>query len=272
MAYLYLIVYIDTHTHIYTEEFSSDRNEVVQRAIQAGAKALLLPNIDEASISPMLQLCQDYPCMCYPMMGLHPTELPPDPWPTLEYMSQLLQAPNSPYIAVGEVGIDLYWDQSRRNEQIETFRYQAELSERLSLPLMVHSRNAHADLVHTLLPFKDTLSGVFHCFGGTVEEASELLHTFPHFMLGIGGTLTFKKSTLPAVLRSTVPLSRLVVETDAPYLAPTPNRGKRNEPSYVPFVIEKLSDIYERPVKDIELILFNNTLQTFPLINLPLPQ
>lgn len=258
-------MFIDTHTHIYTEEFDADRKEVVERAKAAGAKALLLPNIDEASIAPMLQLCHEYPSFCYPMMGLHPTELPADPWPVVERMSQLLQAPDSPYIAVGEVGIDLYWDDSRRAEQVEVFRAQALLAERLSLPLMVHSRAAHADLVEVLRPLKDTLSGIFHCFGGTAEEASELLHTFPHFMLGIGGTVTFKKSTLPAVLHDEVPLSRIVVETDAPYLAPTPNRGKRNEPSFIPLVIDKLRDIYELPQEVVEQMLISNTQTIFTL-------
>lgn len=256
-------VFIDTHTHIYTKEFDADREEVIERAQKTGAKALLLPNIDEYSIDPMLQVCRKYPSLCYPMMGLHPTELPTDPWPVIERMTQRLQAPNNPYIAIGEVGIDLYWDDSRCNEQVEVFRAQALLAERFSLPLVVHCRAAHSYLVETLRPLKNTLTGVFHCFSGTTEEAAELLHTFPHFMLGIGGTLTFKKSTLPAVLHSEVPLSRIVVETDAPYLAPTPHRGKRNEPAFVPLVIEKLSDIYELPVENVEQTLINNTLQVF---------
>ena len=259
-------MFIDTHTHIYTEEFDVDRSEVVARAIQAGAKALLLPNIDAASINPMLQLCQEYPNFCYPMMGLHPTELPKDPLPLLEQMKQMLQATDCPFVAVGEVGIDLYWDSSRRSEQIDTFRYQAEWADSLSLPLMVHSRAAHAELVSTLLPLKDSLSGVFHCFGGSSEEAEELLRNFPHFMLGIGGVLTFKKSKLPSVLRSTVPLPRIVVETDAPYLAPTPHRGSRNEPSYIPLIIEKLSEIYELPTEEIEQTLLENTYKTFTKI------
>ena len=183
--------FIDTHTHIYTEEFDDDRLMVMERALQAGARMLLLPNIDEASIDPMLQICQNYPGVCFPMMGLHPTELPSDPWPLLDRMEQRLAAPNNPYVAVGEVGIDLYWDDSRRDEQIAVFKHQAQWAMRYHLPLMVHSRAAHRDLVDTLLPMKDELTGVFHCFGGTAEEARELLDTFPGFVLGIGGVLTF---------------------------------------------------------------------------------
>ena len=166
-------------------------------------------------------------------------------------------------MAVGEVGIDLYWDDSRRDEQIAVFKHQAQWAMRYHLPLMVHSRAAHRDLVDTLLPMKDELTGVFHCFGGTAEEASELLNTFPGFVLGIGGVLTFKKSKLPAVLRSSVPLNRIVVETDAPYLAPTPHRGQRNEPAFVPLVIDKLAEVYELPVDNVAQTLMDTTKAMF---------
>ena len=256
--------FIDTHTHIYTEEFNDDRREVVERAKAAGARLLLLPNIDEASVEPMLRLCGEYPEFCFPMMGLHPTELPADPEPLLRRMEQLLAAEGNPYVAVGEVGIDLYWDSSRRDEQVECFRRQAEWAVRFGLPLMVHSRAAHRELVDTLRPMGNDLSGVFHCFGGTADEARELLDTFPRFVLGIGGVLTFKRSALPDVLRQAVPLQRIVVETDAPYLAPTPHRGKRNEPSYIPLVVNALADVYGLPVEAVERQLLENTLRTFP--------
>ncbi len=256
--------FIDTHTHIYTEEFDADRCKVVERAKAAGARHLLLPNIDEASIEPMLRLCQEYPGFCFPMMGLHPTELPPAPMPLLSRMEQMLAAEGNPYVAVGEVGVDLYWDSSRREEQLECFRIQTEWAVRYGLPLMVHSRAAHRELVDTLRPFADSLSGVFHCFGGTADEARELLTLFPGFVLGIGGVLTFKRSTLPDVLREAVPLQRIVVETDAPYLAPTPHRGKRNEPSFVPLVVNALADVYGLPIEKVEEQLLENTLRTFP--------
>lgn len=257
-------MFIDTHTHLYTEEFDEDRSAVVARAVEAGAEKILLPNIDEDSIHRMQQMCVDYPALCFPMMGLHPTELPDNPWPLLDRMERELQQPEHPYVAVGEVGIDLYWDDSRKDEQIKVFDHQARWAMQYGLPLMIHSRSAHRELVDTLLPYKDRLTGVFHCFGGTLEEAEELLRTFPGFVLGIGGVLTFKKSKLPAVLRAAVPLSRIVVETDAPYLAPTPHRGTRNETSYVPLVIEKLAEIYELPVAEVEACLLDNTYRVFP--------
>lgn len=255
--------FIDTHTHIYGEEFATDRAEVVERAMNAGAQRLLLPNIDEDSIKPMMQLCQAYPNLCRPMMGLHPTELPVDPWPVLEHMEHLLTEEGHPFVAVGEVGVDLYWDDTRREEQIAVFKRQAEWAARFHLPLMVHTRSAHRELVDTLLPLKDDLCGVFHCFGGTADEANELLSTFERFVLGIGGVLTFKKSKLPAVLRSVVPINRIVVETDAPYLTPMPYRGKRNEPAYIPFVVAKLAEVYDVPLEQMEETLLSNTHHVF---------
>lgn len=262
------MAFIDTHTHLYTEEFDDDRAEAVKRAVQAGARALLLPNIDEASIGRMMQMCADYPGLCFPMMGLHPTELPSAPWPLLDKMKLMLDQPDHPFVAIGEVGIDLYWDSTRREKQIETFRCQAEWAAAYGLPLMVHSRSAHRELVDTLLTLKDDLTGVFHCFGGSAEEAHELLSTFEGFRLGIGGTATFKKSKLPSVLHAEVPIERIVVETDSPYLAPTPHRGTRNESAYIPLIIEKLADIYSLPVSSIEHQLMANTLSTFTRVQL----
>lgn len=260
--------FIDTHTHIYTEEFGADRDAVVARAAEAGAVALLLPNIDEASLEPMSRLCRQYPDMCFPMMGLHPTELPPSPDPLLDRMEEALRQPSHPYVAVGEVGIDLYWDTARRDEQIAVFRRQAEWSVRYGLPLVVHSRAAHTELVQTLLPLRGELpGGVFHCFGGTAEEARQLLETFPRFVLGIGGVLTFRKSALPEVLRHTVPLERIVVETDAPYLAPVPHRGRRNEPSFVPYVLQQLAQVYDLPAAEVAAVTTATARRVFPRLN-----
>lgn len=253
--------FIDTHSHIYGEEFDEDRDAVVQRAVEAGAVKILLPNIDANSVGPMLALCDDYPDLCLPMMGLHPTELPDDPQPLLQQMERMLATGR--FIAVGEVGVDLYWDASRREEQMEVLRQQAEWSIRYKLPLVIHSRSAHAELMEVLSPLKDQLcGGIFHCFGGTEEEARELL-TFPGFVLGIGGVVTFKKSTLPAVLKDNVPLDRIVVETDAPYLAPTPHRGKRNETAYVPLVIEKLAAIYDTTPEEVAHITTHTAKSLF---------
>ena len=257
-------MFIDTHTHVYTEEFDADRAAVIARAREAGALHLLLPNIDAASVRPMLSLCEAEPSLCRPMMGLHPTELPADPGPVLDEMEAMLRRPGHPFVAVGEVGVDLYWDDSRRAEQLDVFRRQALWAAELSLPLVVHTRSAHREVVEVLRPLAARLTGVFHCFGGTAEEADELLSLFPGFVLGIGGVLTFKKSTLPATLRAAVPLDRIVVETDAPYLAPTPHRGQRNEPSYVPLILQKLAETYDVPLPQLEQRLLQTTRRIFP--------
>ena len=199
------------------------------------------------------------------MLGLHPTALPPDPQPLLDRMEQLLALPTSPFVAVGEVGVDLYWDSTRREEQMDVFRRQAEWSIRFNLPLIIHSRSAHAELLEVLTPFKQELpGGIFHCFGGSAREAEELL-AFDRFFLGIGGVVTFKKSTLPAVLETTVPLERIVLETDAPYLAPTPHRGKRNEPAFIPLIVDRLADVYQTTTERIAQITSQNARALFAL-------
>lgn len=239
-----MIPFIDTHAHLYAEEFDDDREAVVRRAFAAGAQHLLLPNIDANSLGPMIALADAHPGRCHPMVGLHPTELPPDPTLLLDRMEQMLGRAGHPFVAVGEVGVDLYWDASRRVEQMAVFRRQAEWSVRFGLPLVVHVRAAHAEILEVLSPLRDRLpGGVFHCFGGTEQEAEDLL-AFPRFVLGIGGVVTFKKSTLPTVLAAAVPLGRIVLETDAPYLAPTPHRGKRNEPAYIPHILRRLAEVY----------------------------
>lgn len=258
-------MFIDTHTHIYGEEFDADRADVVARAVAAGAEALLLPAVDEASIARMLQMSAQWPSLCYPMMGLQPEELPADPWPLLRRMKALLTAPGNPYVAVGEVGIDLYWDATRREEQIAVFKEETDWACTLGLPLVIHCRSAHEDLLSVLRPRREALhGGIFHCFGGTADEARELLE-FPDFYLGIGGIVTFKKSTLPAVLRTTVPLERIVVETDAPYLTPVPHRGKRNEPAYIPHILEKLAEVYDTTTADVARVTTDNARRLFKL-------
>jgi TatD DNase family protein len=259
-------MFIDTHTHIYLEQFDSDRDAVIERARKAGVARLLLPAIDETTLPALLATCRHWPDICLPMLGLHPTELPEgDPTPLLERFEQLLAAPGSPFIAVGEVGVDLYWDTTRRDEQLRAFSFQTGWAVRYGLPLVVHSRNAHREIVDTLRPVRHSLSGgIFHCFGGTAEEARELLG-FDGFCLGIGGTVTFKKSTLPQVLAQCVPIDRIVLETDAPYLAPSPHRGQRNEPSYIPLVIARLADIYDLTPAEVESVTTATALRLFRL-------
>ncbi|MBB3702410.1 TatD family hydrolase [Alloprevotella rava] len=260
------MTFIDTHTHLYGEEFDADRAEMVERAREAGAEKLLLPNVDEESIGRMLQMCDDFPDLCLPMMGLQPEELPADPWPLVEKMKHLLYTTPERYCAVGEVGIDLYWDQSRREEQIEVFREEIRWANELRKPLVIHARNAHQEIVTTLreADASQIPGGIFHCFGGTTEEARELL-TFDGFYLGIGGIVTFKKSTLPAVLHTCVPLNRILLETDAPYLTPVPHRGKRNESAYIPHIIDKLAEIYDTTTEEVARITTENARNLFAI-------
>lgn len=256
------MTFIDTHTHIYGEEFDADRDEVVGRAREAGAELLLLPNVDEASIGPMLALCEKYPDLCRPMMGLQPEEVGDNPTPLLDRMEGLLRTGR--YAAVGEVGIDLYWDTSRREQQIAAFRRQAGWAAEMGLPLVIHCRNAHREVMDVVRPLADRLTagGIFHCFGGTADEAREVL-ALPGFCLGIGGVVTFKKSTLPEVLRAVVPLERIVLETDAPYLTPAPHRGKRNEPAYIPHIIGKLAEVYGCSPEHVAEVTTRNARQLF---------
>ena len=232
---------VDTHSHLFVEEFDADRHEVMLRAREAGVKHIFMPNIDLASVEPMLQVCAEYPDFCSPMLGLHPTEVKADYREDLAQLKALLD--RHPFVAIGEVGLDLYWDKTYKDQQIAALEEQIGWALERNLPLVIHSREAFEDLYALFSHYKDTpIRGIFHSFTGTADEAQALLE-FPGFMLGINGVVTFKKSTLPEVLRE-VPLSRVVVETDSPYLAPTPYRGKRNESSYVVRVVEKLAEIY----------------------------
>lgn len=260
--------FIDTHTHIYTEDFDQDINQVIERAKEAGVRALLLPNINEESIERIATLCREWPQLCFPMMGLHPTDVTKDFEVLLQKMEQKIVEPNHHFVAIGEIGIDLYWDTSMQKEQEEAFKRQIEWGIKYDLPLVIHSRNAHREIVETLSPYAEKLQGgIFHCFSGTEDEAEELLSKFPGFCLGIGGTLTFKKSELPSILKRVVPVDRIVVETDAPYLAPVPYRGKRNEPIYLLYVLEKLAEIYEMPVEEIARITTRNACGICPMID-----
>lgn len=257
---------IDTHSHIYEPTFNADREEVIMRARKAGVECILLPNINAESIEQMLDLCHLQPGYCFPMMGLHPTDIEENYKQILTEMESLLATPDHPYIAIGEVGLDYYWDKSKAREQEETFRIQIEWAIKYHLPLSIHARNAHRQLVTALTEYRDEpLSGVFHCFGGTKEEALELLD-FPDFVLGIGGVVTYKNSPLPETLTS-VPLERIVLETDSPYLAPVPYRGKRNESAYVVEVLRKVAEIYNTSEQEVERVTNDNTKRIFPLIN-----
>lgn len=257
---------IDTHSHIYEPVFNADREDIIMRAKQAGVERILLPNINAESIDQMLDLCHQYPDYCFPMMGLHPTDIEDDYKQDLADMEKLLAVPDHPYIAVGEVGLDYYWDKSKAKEQEETFRVQIEWAIKYHLPLMIHSRSAHRQLVTAITEYMgESLTGVFHCFGGTTEEAEELLQ-FPGFVLGIGGVVTYKNSPLPETLKN-VPFERIVLETDSPYLAPVPYRGKRNESAYIVEVLRKIAEIYNVSEQEAEDITNSNVKRIFKHLN-----
>ena len=243
-----MISFIDTHCHLDGEEFAEDRQQVVERAREAGAEAVFIPAIDLKSCHSVLDTCSQYPSFCYPMLGLHPEEVRSD-WPQqLEDIRKLI---DDYLLAIGEVGLDFYWSREFEQEQLLAFEEQVRWSIDTRLPLMIHCRKAQNELVNILKKYKDDLpGGVFHCFTGNEIEARELL-LFDNFVLGIGGVLTFKKSHLPEVLPSVVPIDRIVLETDAPYMAPVPHRGKRNEPAFVRQVLQKLAEAYNLPEEEV---------------------
>jgi len=236
------MLFIDTHAHLDGEEFREDLDAVIARAREAGVGAIFLPAIDVATSERISALCLQYPGYLYPMVGLHPEEVRAD-WRTqLAAIKALLSNPS--IIAIGEVGLDYYWSREYEHEQLEAFEQQIEWSVETRLPLMIHCRKAQNEMVRLLRHYENELpGGVFHCFTGNQHEATELLQ-FDRFVLGIGGVLTFKKSHLPETLSLSVPLDRIVLETDAPYMAPVPMRGQRNESAYVKHVLHKLAESY----------------------------
>ena len=253
---------IDTHSHIFSEEFRDDLPEVIDRAREVGVTHIFMPNIDDSSVDAMLDVCRQYPGYCFPMLGFHPTSVDGD---TSIYkvreMKKLLM-PGHPYIAIGEVGMDLYWDKSWLKQQQQILDEQIQWALEWNLPLVIHCREAFPQLFEVLRPYRNSsLKGVFHSFTGTADEAAELLE-YEHFLIGVNGVVTFKKSTLPEALAG-VPLSKLVLETDAPYLAPVPFRGKRNEPSYVKRVALKLAELYEVENGEVERKTAENALKLF---------
>ena len=245
---------IDTHAHIDGPEFADDLEAVIQRAKDAGVERIFVPGICLKDTPHLLEVCQAHPGYLYPMIGLHPENIMDEDYH--QALDQLERMIDESTIAIGEVGLDFYWDATYKQEQIEVFEHQIQWAKKYGLPLMIHSRNAHQELMEVMERHRDSnLCGVFHCFTGTEDEARDLL-SFPNFMLGVGGVLTFKKSTLREVVKNAVPLSRIVLETDSPYMAPVPNRSKRNESAYGRCVAEKLAEIYNT---DFDIIVHQTT-------------
>jgi len=232
---------IDTHTHLDAEEFDEDRAEAFARAQEAGVGKVFLPAIDVKTTHAVLALSREYPGYAYPMIGLHPEEVKAD-WK--EQLAELRKMQISDFIAIGEIGLDYYWSREFEQEQLEAFEEQVKWSVETRLPLMIHCRKAQNEMVHLLRQYQKELpGGVFHCFTGNQKEAEELL-SFDNFVLGIGGVSTFKSSHLREYLPAAVPMNRIILETDSPYMAPVPYRGKRNESAFVIEVLKTLAKAY----------------------------
>lgn len=257
------MILADTHTHLYLNAFEEDRDEVIQHAIKENIELMLLPNIDSSSVKDLLALCDKFPLNCFPMMGLHPTSVKENYKEELENVSKWVK--NKKFIAIGEIGIDLYWDKTFIEQQLKAFRYQIELALENDLPIAIHSRDSFAEIFEVLKNYKNSgLRGVFHCFTGDIVQA-ELAIDYG-FYLGIGGVVTFKNSGLDKVIQQ-IDLNHILLETDAPFLAPVPFRGKRNESSYIQLIAGKISEIKNIDKSIVANITTQNTIDLFKLNN-----
>ena len=250
---------VDTHCHLYVKEFDSDRRQMIARAVQSGVAKFYLPAIDSNSTDDMLALEADFPGQCFAMIGLHPCSVKADYNKELVLIEALLQ--QRKFAGIGETGLDFYWDKQFVKEQYEALEKQIEYALHYKLPLILHTRDAMQETIDVIKKYTGSgLRGIFHCFGGTVDQANQIIDT--GFYLGIGGVLTYKKSGLTEVLKD-ISLDHIVLETDAPYLTPVPFRGKRNESAYLCYVAEKLAEIKNVPLAEIASITSANAAKIF---------
>lgn len=250
---------IDTHTHLYLKEFKEDFEQVLQRARNAGVTKLLLPSIDSEVTDEMLMLEKLYPEEFFSMMGLHPGSIKENYLEELKKIEEYLL--KRKFVAVGEIGLDFYWDTTFKDEQLKAFTIQMELALQYKLPIVIHTRNAMRETINAVKPFAAKgLTGVFHCFGNSIETAREIIDI--GFYLGIGGVLTYKNAHLAESIKD-ISLDRIVLETDAPYLSPAPHRGKRNESSFLIYIAEKLAQIKNMPVEEVAEITSSNAEKLF---------
>lgn len=257
----WIMRWIDTHAHLYAEQFDEDRAAMMERAREVGVQQFFLPNIDHSSIPRMLAMEEAYPGQCFAMMGLHPCSVKEDYEQELATVRQWLD--QRPFVAVGEIGIDLYWDKTFFEQQKEAFLRQVHWAKELDVPIVIHSRAATDIIIELLAALPEgSARGIFHCFGGSPEQARRIINL--GFYLGIGGVVTFKKSGLDKTLAE-IELEHLVLETDAPYLAPTPYRGKRNESAYLYKVSEKVAEIKKVSIAEVARITSNNAEAVFSL-------
>jgi TatD DNase family protein len=254
------VTLIDTHTHLFAEEFDSDRKEVVQRAISAGVNKLFLPNIDSSSIQSMLDLEKQFPENCFAMMGLHPCSVKENYLEELKIIEDWFL--KRKFSAVGEIGMDYHWDKTFIPQQKDAFSKQIDLAKKYNLPIVIHQRECFDD-VFEIVKSKNgnNLKGIFHCFTGTIEEANRII-SLGGFKMGIGGAVTYKNSKLPEVLKQ-IDLKHIVLETDSPYLTPVPHRGKRNESSFVIFVAQKIAEVKGITVEEVAKITTKNAEDIF---------
>jgi TatD DNase family protein len=252
-------MFVDSHSHIYSEEFNGDREEAIQRALDLGVSKIVLPNIDSSSIKPMLDLVSGYPEVCFPLMGLHPTSVKENYTEELDVVKQWLD--QQQFYGIGEIGIDLYWDKTFLEEQIDAFRIQVQWAKERDLPVVIHVRESFDEVFGVLeKEAGDNLKGVFHSFTGSAEQAQRVIDL--GFKIGINGIVTFRNSGLGAVVER-VALKNLLLETDSPYLSPVPKRGKRNESSNIIYIAEKIAELHSVSLDEIERVTTENTVELF---------
>jgi TatD DNase family protein len=255
--------FIDTHTHLFASEFKDDIDIVVKNAINSGVSKMLLPNIDSSTTNNMLQLCNKYPQHCFPMIGLHPCSVKKDNIDKeILHVEEMLN--KNKFIAIGEIGLDLYWDKSNLSYQKVAFESQIKLAKKYQLPIVIHVRDSFNEAIEIVEKLNnENLSGVFHCFTGNIQEAERIIN-LQNFYLGIGGVVTFKNGGINKIINQ-ISLDNIILETDSPYLTPTPFRGKRNESKYLVNIAQKMSEIYEIDINEIANKTSSNAINLFKI-------
>lgn len=254
------MILTDTHTHLYSTEFGEEKQSLIQKAIENGVSRFFMPNVDSKSIEGMFEIEKQIPNNCFSMMGLHPCSVNENVETELQIVEDWLS--KRKFVAIGEIGIDLYWDKTFFAQQQIAFRKQIELAKKYNLPYVIHSRNSFDEVMEIVNEFKvDNIKAIFHCFSGSVEQAEQVIQS-GNFKLGIGGVVTFKNSGLDKVVEA-IDLKHIVLETDAPYLAPAPYRGKRNEPEYLLLVAKKIAEIKNISIEEVAEITTKNSVEVF---------
>lgn len=254
------MILTDTHTHLYSKEFDSDRANLIQKAIDSGITRLFMPNVDSESIPGMFQVEKQFPNNCFAMMGLHPCSVGPRYQQELQVVEYWLN--KRKFVAIGEIGIDLYWDKTFFEQQQDAFRMQIKLAKKYNLPYVIHSRNSFDEVFEIVSEFKENkIKAIFHCFSGNIEQAEKVI-ALENFKLGIGGVVTFKNSGLDKVVEA-INLKHLVLETDAPYLAPMPYRGKTNHPEYLLLIAKKIAEIKNISLEEVVEVTTQNSKDVF---------